>query len=68
MRLAFAHFEADAVGGGEARETVIAHAHALEVEALELLRVVEIRVHRIGLGGMLAQELELQLVRPPVAV
>ena len=42
--------------------------HRRQVEALELLRVVEVLAHRIGLGGMLVQELESQLVRPPVAV
>jgi hypothetical protein len=39
-----------------------------QVEALELFRVVEVLAHGIGLGGMLVQEFELQLVRPPVAV
>ena len=38
------------------------------VEAQELLRVVEALAHRIGLGGMLVQEFDLQLVRPPVLV
>ena len=39
-----------------------------EVEALELLGVVEVLAHRIGLGGMLVQEVQPQLVRPPVTV
>ncbi len=38
------------------------------VQALELRRVVEARAHRIGLGGMLVQQIEPQLIRPPVAV
>ena len=42
--------------------------HRRQVEALELLGVVEVLAHRIGLGGMLVQEIEPQLVRPPVAV
>ena len=42
--------------------------HRRQVEALELLGVVEVLAHRIGLGGMLVQEVEPQLVRPPVAV
>ena len=42
--------------------------HRRQVEALELLGVVEVLAHRIGLGRMLVQEVELQLVRPPVAV
>ena len=42
--------------------------HRRQVETLELLGVVEVLAHGIGLGGMLVQEFELQLVRPPVAV
>ena len=42
--------------------------HGLQVETLELLSVVETLAHRIGLGGMLVQDIELQLVRPPVSV
>ena len=42
--------------------------HRRQVEALELFGVVEVLAHGIGLGGMLVQEIELQLVRPPVAV
>ncbi len=42
--------------------------HGLQVETLELFGVVEILAHRIGLGGMLVQDIELQLVRPPVPV
>ncbi len=37
-----------------------------EIEALELFGVVEILAHRIGLGGMLAQDIQIQPVRPPV--
>ena len=40
----------------------------LQVELLEFLGVVEILPHRIGLGGMLVQDIEIQLVRPPVLV
>jgi len=42
--------------------------HGLQVETLELLSVVETLAHRIGLGGMLVQDIEPQLVRPPVTV
>ena len=42
--------------------------HRSQVETLELLGVIEVLAHGIGLGGMLVQEFELQLVRPPVAV
>lgn len=40
----------------------------LVVEALEFLRVVEGPVRRVGLRGMLVQQLQPQLLRPPVAV
>src|ERR1700733_4139819 len=39
-----------------------------EVEALELPGIVEIRVHRVGLRGMLVQQVERQVVRPPIFV
>ncbi len=42
--------------------------HRRQVEALELFGVVEILAHRIGLGGMLVQDIQPQLVRPPVSV
>ena len=42
--------------------------HRRQVETLELFPVVEVLAHGVGLGGMLLQEFELQLVRPPVAV
>ncbi len=42
--------------------------HGREVEALELLGVVEVLVHRVGLRGVLVQEVDPQLIRPPIAV
>ena len=42
--------------------------HGIEVEALELLGVVERLAHRIGQGGVPVENLDVQLVRPPVAV
>ena len=39
-----------------------------EVEALELLGVVEVRAHRVGLGRVLVQQVEPQGLGPPVAV
>jgi hypothetical protein len=42
--------------------------HGVEVEALEFLGVVEGRAHRIGQGGVLVENVKVQLVRPPVAV
>ena len=42
--------------------------HGREVEACELLRVVEVLAHRIGPRGMLVQEVEPQAVRPPILV
>src|SRR4029077_19283195 len=41
---------------------------SLEVELPELLGVVEVLPHGIGLGRVLAENPEVQLVRPPVAV
>jgi hypothetical protein len=40
----------------------------LVVELLEFLGVVERLAHRIGQGGVLVENLKVQLVRPPVSV
>ncbi len=42
--------------------------HSIEVEFLEFFCVVESFTHRIGLGGVLVQNIQVQLVRPPVPV
>ena len=42
--------------------------HGIQVEALEFLGVVERLAHRIGQGRVLVENLEVQLVRPPVTV
>jgi hypothetical protein len=40
----------------------------LVVEGLEGLRIVEVLVHGVGDFGVLAQDVELQLIGPPVCV
>ncbi len=40
----------------------------IEVELLELLGVVELLAHRIGQGRVLVENLQVQLIRPPVIV
>ncbi len=40
----------------------------VEVEGLELLCVVEVLAHRIGQGRVLVENLQVQLIRPPVLV
>ena len=42
--------------------------HGIEVEALEFLGVVERLAHRIGRRGVAVENLDVQLVRPPVAI
>src|ERR1700733_5416592 len=42
--------------------------HSLQVEALELFRVIELLAHRIGQRGMLVQDIHVHLIRPPIAV
>ena len=42
--------------------------HRSEIERLELLRVIEILLHRVRLGGVLVQDAKVELVRPPIAV
>ena len=41
---------------------------SIQVKCLELLSVVEIRPHWIGLGRVLVENLQVQLIRPPVLV
>ncbi len=40
----------------------------IQVECLELLGVVELLAHRIGQGRVLVEDLQVQLIRPPVSV
>ena len=42
--------------------------HRREVEGFELLGVIEAAAHRVGLGGMLAEQLDFQAVGPPILV
>jgi hypothetical protein len=42
--------------------------HGGQVEALELLGVVELLAHRIGQGRVPVKDLNVQLARPPVSV
>ncbi len=42
--------------------------HGVQIEGLEFLGIVEILAHRIGQGGVAMQNLEVELVRPPVSV
>ena len=42
--------------------------HGIEVEALEFLGIVERLAQRVGLGGMLIENLKAQLIRPPVTI
>ena len=40
----------------------------LDIEILELLRVPELLAQRVGAGGVLAEDLQVELVRPPVLI
>src|SRR5579859_2628981 len=42
--------------------------HRIQVERLELFRVIELLTHRIGQRGMLVQNLKVQLIWPPINV
>ena len=42
--------------------------HGVQVEALKLLGVVERLVHWVGQSRVTVEDLEVQLLRPPVAV
>ena len=51
--------------GHEGREVFFERG---EVEAFEFFGVVEVFAHGVGLRGMLAEEIDAELVRPPIAV
>ena len=40
----------------------------IQVEFLELLGVVELLAHGVGLGRVLVEDLQVQLIRPPVSI
>jgi hypothetical protein len=42
--------------------------HGLQVETIKLFSVVKALAHRVRPRGMLVQNIEVQLVRPPVPV
>ena len=46
-------------------ESVEIFLERLEIELLNFLAVVEARAHRVGLGIMLVQDVEVQRLRPP---
>ena len=54
------------LGCGQGLDDVLLHFS--EVERLERLSIVKILIHRIGQGGMLTQDVQFQLIRPPVTV
>jgi len=54
------------LGVGHQRLQILLHRR--QIQAIELSGVVEVLAHGIGLGGMLVQDLQAQLVRPPVPV
>jgi len=42
--------------------------HGIQVEALEFFSIIELLAHRIGQEGVLAQDSQVQLIRPPVPI
>ena len=42
--------------------------HRVQVETLELFRVIELLAHGIGERGVLVQNLQIQLIRPPLCI
>ena len=42
--------------------------HGIQVEALEFFRVIELLAHGIGQRGVLVQDVQVQLIRPPVGI
>src|SRR5208282_2059821 len=42
--------------------------HGIEVELLEFLSIVKLLVHRIGQAGVPVEDLQVELIRPPVRI
>src|SRR5215469_1442147 len=42
--------------------------HGIQIEALKFFGIVELLAHRIGKGGMLVQDPQVQLIRPPLRI
>ena len=42
--------------------------HRIEIEALEFGTVIKTFAHRIGLGGVLMKNAQVELIGPPIAV
>ena len=42
--------------------------HAIQIEALEFFGVIELFAHRIGQRRVLMQDVQIQLIRPPVCI
>ena len=42
--------------------------HGIQIEALELFRVIEFLVHGIGQGRVLVQDVQAKLIGPPVGI
>ena len=40
--------------------------HGVQIKAFELIGVIKRFTHRVGLRGMLVQDVQLELIRPPV--
>ena len=40
----------------------------LQVELLERLSIAEARIHRVGFGGLLAEDAQIQLIGPPIII
>ena len=51
---------------GHQRKNVI--LQRLQVELLERLSIAEARIHRVGFGGLLAQDAQIQLIGPPIII
>ena len=51
---------------GHQRKKVV--LQRLQVQLLESFGIAEARVHRVGLGGLLAQDAQVQLIGPPIII
>ena len=51
---------------GHQREDIL--LQRCQIELLERLGVIEARIHRVGFGGLLAQDPQVQLIGPPIII
>ena len=54
------------LGHGHQRKNILLQRR--KIELLECFGIAEARIHRVGFGGLLAQDAQIQLIGPPIII